>query len=425
VLATPAANAYASPVGRIVALFLLNGVGLAVFMPFAPAILAARGFSAEAIGLLGALVSVVFVASAWVWGHLADVVIGRSRALRAATLLSAALLAGFALPLPIALLGVVYVAYAATSATVMPLSDALAVNALSNAARQYGPLRGLLSGTFAVTAVGLGFLYATGGYGPAVPIFVVVALPVAALAGRLPDVGKATIVGGRRGGAMREALRIQPRLPAVLLAIALASIGVFAGLTFLPLRILQLGGGPVEIAFATSSTAIVELAVMPLVSRFLARTGLRAVLAGSCLVLAGVFAWFAVAPSPLLIVIASLAYGVGWSGLWVGSVTTMRALLPASLQGSGQSLLSVTTGGLAAFIANAGGGLLWAGGGAPVVFGIVAAAAVAAALVGWWSFPQDAQPVGDAAAPGDPAPQRDPISDPPPPPRPPAGPAAA
>jgi PPP family 3-phenylpropionic acid transporter len=411
--------------GRIVALFLLNGVALAVFMPFAPAILAARGFSAEAIGLLGAIVSVVFVASAWAWGHLADVVIGRSRALRAATVLSAAMLAGFALPLPIALLGVVYVAYASTSATMMPLSDALAVNALPNPARQYGPLRGLLSGIFAVTAVGLGFLYASVGYAPAVPIFVAVAVPLAALAGRLPDVERATLSGGRRGGAMREALRIQPRLPGVLLAIALASIGVFAGLTFLPLRILQLGGGPVEIAFATSSTAMVELAVMPLVSRFLARTGLRAVLAASCLVLAGVFTWFAVAPSPFFIVVASLAYGVGWSGLWVGSVTTMRALLPASLQGSGQSLLSVTTGGVAAFIANAGGGLLWAGGGAPVVFGIVAAAAVSAALVGWWSFPRDARPVGDARAGAASSPAGGPVSDPLPPPRPPAGPAAA
>ena len=386
--------------GPIVALFLLNGIGQAVFMPFAPAILASRGFSAEAIGLLGAIVSVMFVASAWGWGHLADVVIGRARALRAATLLSAAMLAGFALPLPIALLGAVYVAYAATSATIMPLSDALAVNALPNPARQYGPLRGLLSGTFAVTGVGLGFLYATVGYGPAVPILIVVVLPVAVLAGRLADVGRATLAGGRRGGAMREALHVQARLPAILLAIALASIGVFAGLTFLPLRIIQLGGGPVEIAFATSSTAIVELLVMPLVSRFLARTGLRSVMAASCLVLAAVFVWFAVAPSPLLIVIASLAYGVGWSGLWVGSVTTMRALLPASLQGSGQSLLSVTTGGVAAFIANAGGGLLWANAGAPVVFAIVAAAALTAALVGWLSFPQDARPVGDLAAPG-------------------------
>ena len=381
--------------GPIVALFLLNGIGQAVFMPFAPAILASRGFSAEAIGLLGAIVSVTFVASAWGWGHLADVIIGRARALRAATLISAAMLAGFALPLPIALLGTVYVAYAATSANVMPLSDALGVNALTNPARQYGLLRGLLSGTFAVTAVGLGFLYATVGYEPAVPVLIAVVLPVAVLAGRLTDVGRFTLAGGRRGGAMREALHVQPRLPGVLLAIALASVGVFAGLTFLPLRIIQLGGGPVEIAFATSSTAIVELLVMPLVSRFLARTGLRAVLAASCLVLAAVFAWFAVAPSPLLIVMASLAYGVGWSGLWVGSVTTIRALLPASLQGSGQSWLSVTTGGAAAFIANAGGGLLWANAGAPVVFGIVAAAALAAALVGWLSFPQDARLVGD------------------------------
>jgi MFS family permease len=383
----------------IVALFLLSGVVQALFFPFASAVLATRGFSPEAIGLLGAIVSIAFLGSAWAWGHLADVVLGRPRALRAVIVLSAAMLAAFALPLPLFVLGAVYVAYAATYATMTPLSDALAVNALRDPARQYGPLRGALSGVFAASIVAFGVLYAAVGYGPAIPIFIAVSLPLALLAGRLPDADLAKLRHGARGGAMREALRVQPRLPGVLLAIALGSIGVFACLTFLPLRIIQLGGGPAEIAIAASCTAVVELAVMPLVSRFLARTGLRAVYTAACVVLVIVFAWFALAPSPIHVVAASLLYGVGWSGLWVSSVMTMRALLPAAFQGSGQSLLSATTSGGAALIANAGGGLLWTGFGAPVVFGVVAVIAAGGAVAGWRSFPRDARPVSEPAPP--------------------------
>ena len=64
---------------RIRLLFILNGVAIAAFGPFASVILADRGFETAQIGLLSALVSVAFVLSISVWGHLGDVVLGRAR----------------------------------------------------------------------------------------------------------------------------------------------------------------------------------------------------------------------------------------------------------------------------------------------------------------------------------------------------------
>lgn len=380
-------------VGLVVLLFLLNGVANGVFAPFAPAILIERGLSATWLGVIGAVVSLLFVGLAGAWGHLADVVLGRGRALALALAASAGLLAVFALPMPVAAIGLAYAAYSTVYGLLFPLQDALAVNALPDPGRQYGTVRGMQSGAFALASVAAGAAWERVGYGPAVPTFIVLAIPAILVALRMPDVARARLQTSARGGAVREALRVQPRLPRLLLAIGLANVGVFAGLTFLPLLIVRLGGASGAIGLAVAVTAAVEVVAMPVVSRLLARFGPRAVLSTSVALLAVVFAWWAVAPSPEYVIAAAVLYGAAWSGMWVGSVTTIRVLLPPTLQGSGQSLLSITTAGIAAFIGNVGGGLLWAGPGPTAVFGIAAACAAAGALVGWRSVPRGGEVV--------------------------------
>ena len=226
---------------RIRLLFVLNGIAVAAFGPFAAVILASRGFETAQIGLLIALTSVAAVLSITVWGHVGDVVLGRARTLRIAILGAAALLALFMLPFPLAVVATLYVGYAAFNGAVGPLSDALAVNALRDPGRQYGKVRALASASFTVAAVIFGLLYGRVGYWPAGLLFVAIAVAIAVNAGGLPDLGRATLSSSRRGGAIREVLSIQPALPRVLLAVGLAHVGVFAGFTFLSLRIVALG----------------------------------------------------------------------------------------------------------------------------------------------------------------------------------------
>jgi MFS transporter, PPP family, 3-phenylpropionic acid transporter len=374
--------------GLVVLLFVVNGVVNAVFMPFAPAVLVGRGLSATWLGLVAAAVSLLYVGVAGLWGHLADVVLGRGRALALAMGLSAGMLAIFAMPLPITAIGLAYLAFASVYGLLFPLQDALAVNALASPERQYGPVRALQSASFAVATIIAGAAYEVTGYSAAVPVFVALAIPAVLIALVMPDVARARLASARRGGAVREALAVRPALRRVLVAFGLANIGVYAAFTFLPLLIVRLGGASGTIGLAIGLTAAVEVVAMPLVSRLLTVFGLRPVVACSFAVLAVVFAWLAVAPTPEHVIAASVVYGFGWSGMWVGGVATIRALLPPTLQGSGQSLLSLSTAGAAAFIANTGGGLLWAGPGPVVVFGIAAAAAVAGVAVGWFSLPR-------------------------------------
>jgi len=391
--------------GLVVALFVLNGAANGVFMPFAPAILVERGFEPGWVGVIGAAVSLAFLALAGAWGHLADVVLGRSRAFVVAYVGALALLGVFAVAGPLPVVAVAYVGFLTLYALVFPLQDALAVNALPDPARQYGTVRGLQSGAFALASFACGLAWAVTGYGPAAAAFAILALPVMVAALRVPDVARARLTTTGRGGAIREALAIQPLLPRLLLAIGLANVGVFAGLTFLPLLITRLGGGSGEIGLSVAATATLEVVIMPIASRLIARFGPRPVMTVSIGLLGVTFAWFALAPSPAHVIAASVLYGIAWSGMWVGSVTSIRSLLPPQLQGSGQTLLSLVTSGAAALLANVGGGLLWGGAGPSALFGLAAAFAAAGAVVAWWSVPRHPAPAAATAveAPGTPA----------------------
>jgi PPP family 3-phenylpropionic acid transporter len=389
-------------VTRIRLLFLLNGTSVAVFAPFASVILAARGFDAAAIGLISAITSVAYVTTLSGWGHLGDVVLGRARTLRYAILAAAALLMAFHLPLPGLLLAVTYVAYAACLGAVGPLSDALAVNALRDPAREYGRIRGLASGAFAVAAVALGVLYGVVGYWPAAFLFPVVAILIAAVTIGVPDLGRATLAARRRGGAIREVLAMEPALPRILLAVGLAYVGVFAGFTFLPLRIVELGGVPAEVALSAAVSAAAEVVGMVTTGWMARRVGLRAVFVGAVLLYVISLGLWSVLDWPVAIIASRLISGMGYAGLWIASVMTMQQLLPARFQGSGQALLSMTTVGVAGFLANVVGGLLYEGHGPGVLFGISALLALLGAAVAWTALPGRAGPVpadGVGAAP--------------------------
>ena len=386
-------------VGLVVILFDVHGVANGVFAPFAPAILIERGISPTWLGVIGATVSLLFVGLAGAWGHLADVILGRGRALSLALAIAAGLLIVFALPLPLIAIGLTYVAFSTVYGLLFPLQDALAVNTLVDPGRQYGLVRGLQSGAFAIASLVAGLVWEGAGYGAAVPAFVLFAVPVMIVAWLIPDVGRARLTTERRGGAIREALAVAPRLPRALLAIGLANVGVFAGLTFLPVLITRLGGASGDIGLAVGITAAVEVVMLPVSSRLLGLFGPRVVVSGGVAVMAVVFACFALAPTPAYVIAAAGLYGFAWSAMWAGSVTTVRVMLPPELQGSGQSLLSLTTAGIAAFVGNVGGGLLWGGPGPIAVFGIASGFAAAGAIVAWGSLPLGTERALSAAQP--------------------------
>lgn len=374
------------------AVFLLNGTALGVFYPFISVLLADRGVSPAGIGLVTAASSAAFSIAVPAWGHVADVILGRRRALAVSAMGAAifVLLAGAPLPLVVASLG--FVGFSFFESAWGPLGDALAVNAMTDHGREYGRMRLLSSLGFAVTAALAGFLYNVTGYGPSFALCAVLAVLLAVAALFAPDVARADleqVAGGRTaGGSFVVALRVQPRLRGVLLAILLVHVGMIAGFTYLPLRMVDLGGGPSDVALAASVSAFAEIPAMLLAGAVATRIGIRGLVAGSMVLYAGVFVAWAFADSTTLIIISRVATGFSFAGLWVGSVITMAVLLPPRLQATGQGLYQLTGFGLAAIIANIAGGAIYGTLGSRVLFLLAAVLAVLGAVLAVVYFPR-------------------------------------
>lgn len=370
----------------------LNGAALGVFLPFVAVLLAERGVEPSVIGAVMAAGSVAFVLSVPTWGHVADVILGRRRALAVSGFGAAAavLIAGSPLPLAVAAVG--FVGFYAFESAWAPLGDALAVNAITDHSRQYGRIRLINSFGFAAVSLLAGVIYGTTGYGASFVLCAVLASALGVAALFAPDVERvdlAAVDGGSRArGSFAVALRLQPRLWGVLFAILLVHIGMIAAFTYLPLRIRDLGGGASEVALLASVSAFVEIPAMLVVGALTARVGIRVVVAGSMLAYAASYAAWAVLEDPTLIIAVRAVTGLSFAGLWVGSVLTMAVLLPPRLQATGQGLFQVTGYGLAAVIANVGGGILYERVGATAVFGIATILAVIAVVVALAVFPR-------------------------------------
>jgi MFS family permease len=396
-------------------LFLLVGAILGVFYPFVPAILLDLGFSPEEIGLTTAIAALAFTISVPIFGHLADVVVGRVAALRVAAIGSSVAVLGLLLEVPPVVVALLIVAYAAFESALAPLSDALAVNALARAPRAYARTRLLSSVGFAAASVLAGLLYNGTGFAPASVLWALIAVAILAVSRWVPDVERyrgpepARRVGpeaaGRhgssdatrraaRGGSFAVALRTQPRLRGLLLGLGLVHVGMLAGFTFLALRILALGGQASDVALSAGFSAVAEIPAMLLMPRILARTGVRAVLVAGIVLYGLVMASWAFLDEPGLIIATRAVSGVAYAAIAIAAVLTIAALLPPELQGTGQGLYQTVGFGVAAIVANALGGLVYGAGGALPLFLGCAVLAGLGAVVAWRTVPPRAAPSG-------------------------------
>lgn len=383
-------------------LFVLVGAILGVFYPFVSALLTGRGFSPAEVGLTSALAALAFTLAVPVWGHLADVVIGRVAALRAAVIGSTIAVLGLLFDGPPVVVAMLIVAYAAFESALAPLADALAVNALAGSPRTYARVRLLTSLGFAATSVLAGRLYDGTGFGPASILWAVTGVVMLVVTRWIPDVERYRAIepAARDAGAVRparlrrssfaEALRAQPRLRGLLLGLGLVHVGMLAGFTFLAIRLLQLGGQASDVALSAGLSAIAEIPAMAAIPRVVARIGLRALLVAGILLYGLVMASWAVLADPSLIIATRVVSGVAYAAIAIAAVMTIAALLPAELQATGQGLYQTVGFGVAAVIANLVGGLVFGSAGALPLFLGCAVLAALGAVVAWRSAPAPA-----------------------------------
>ena len=334
------------------ALFLALGAAVGVFYPFVAVILIRRGFDVVAVGVVTAVSAACFTFAVPVWGHLADVKLGRPRALQFAAAASSAALLLTLGPVPALVVAACYVAFAAFESAFSPLSDAIAVNAVPDPRRDYARIRLLASLAFAVATIAAGFLYDRTGYGPAPLLFALLAAAAIASAAVTPDVERADLraiatgdarepsAGQDRGrrqlptwrlGSVGVALGLAPRLPAVLLAIGLIQVGIIGGFTFLAVRLQELGANPSAIALSSGISAAAEIPAFLVAGTVARRVGIRGLFAGSALLYSACFVSWMVIDVPALLIATRVFTGISFAGIGVAAVLTVAALLPDRL----------------------------------------------------------------------------------------------
>ena len=365
---------------------------MALVLPFLPVLLQARGFDPAGIGFVTAAAGLAYALAVPIWGHVGDVTLGRARGYQVAAIGAALAMIGLGAPLPGVVLGAMVVVFVAFESAFSPLGDSLAIGILPDPARQYGRVRLLQSLSFAVVAILAGFVYDVIGYGW-VPLFWAVGAALTAVAlvplARIPQ-RREVHLSGRRGGSIRAALSIQPRLPGILLAIAVVYVGIAAASTFLTIRVVALGGQASDVALVSGVAALTEVPGM-LVSSWLARRiGLRALFCLGALAYAGCMVSWSLLDSPFAIIATRLVSGVGFAALWFACVLTMTVLLPARLQSSGQALYQLIAAGVASVLANAIAGLVYQQVGAGL-FAVTAAVSIVGVVLAWLTLPNRAE----------------------------------
>jgi PPP family 3-phenylpropionic acid transporter len=371
------------------------GVVLGIYNPFIAVTLASKGFDVAAVGIITGLAAIGYMVAVPIWGQLADTRLGRPQALATTAIAGGLLLASIQLLAPPPLVAPLFLGGSLFVAAWLSLTDAIVVNAVHDS-RRYARLRLISSLTYALGALAAGLVYRSTGFGLSLVLVGVGGVILGLTALRLPDVARAAEPAGHGDGrrwwspvaAPFALLRRTPGLPLALFAIALGFLGYIAGNTYLGLYLLELGGDPGDIGLASAISATIEIPAIFLAGLVAQRYGVRTlfVIAAASAAI-GCVGW-AVAPGVPFVLASRVFAGVGYGGMLVAGVMSVRFFLPPERQGTGQGLFQATCFGLAALVVNVLGGQLHGVIGYRGLFAVCAAVGVIGILVGWRVLPR-------------------------------------
>ena len=377
------------------------GLSTASIAPFIPVILKGRGLDPATIGVLAALAAVAATLVVPAWGHLADAIVGRARAFQIGLLIAASLAAGLLLDLPLVAVAAMFASFTVFASLFIGLADALAVVDLPAPERQYGAIRAHASLSFTVGVVAVGFLYSWAGYGAAPAVFLIWACTLLFLVGRIPDRTAASHLrssrhetegerGGRFGSPGR-AFAVQPRLWLVLAIFALAFAGLQGALTFIGIRIVELGGQPSDVAISFGVAALAEIPGLVAAGWLGRRIGLRWLFVASLLLYGLCITTWGILPYAVAINATRAVTGLCNGSLMAARVLMVPRLLPQSLQATGQVLFQAATLGFGTVMGSVIGGVAYSVFGPRFFFLAAGGVAIAGGVAAWFVL---AGPVG-------------------------------
>ena len=396
-------------------LYLMVGIMQACYLPFISIVFRDRGVSFEAIGLVGAVNSILALTAAPIWGHLGDATLGRVAAFRLAIFATAIGVFAFAAGPLAGIPGSMLAAFA--GAGIVPLLDSIGMERLAKVKGNWGTLRAVTSGSFAASSLVSGVIVVAGGAILVGPLYTVWALVI--LAGTVGlrithrphsaatedelEVERTELAGGNaeiavaghwrdRFGTVSLAFTQSPKLLSFLLLSLLTNLGAGIFYAFSNLRIQEVGGNASMVTLAATIAATVEIPFFLIGGAIALRFGMRAVYAIGLVALGLCSFGYALDVSPIFLGVIRGLCGVGFACTLLGSVLTIRAIVPLALQATGQALFQAVSFGLAVSIASIVGGVLYGELGAPPLFMLSGLILIGSVPFAWRILRVDAAP---------------------------------
>jgi predicted MFS family arabinose efflux permease len=290
------------------------------------------------------------------------------------------------------------------SAATGPNIDALALVYLGDdQMHQYGRIRGWESLSYAAGCLVFGFVLESVGVRWAMPINAAAAIVVLAWSFTLvPDRPTHSVHHGRLG-TVGAAFRAAPRFWVFLVALLLVWTGFNAAWSFISLKIVAAGGGPLLVGIGTALGGLVEVPVMRSSSMLVRRYGLRVLYVTGCCIYALGFLLWGLISNPTIVSVLTVFEGLGFGLLFTTGVLVIARMLPSSLYSTGQSMAATVSFGLGPIIGAGIGGFVFDRFGSVTLYTGASLLALAGAAVAWFalsptaSSPSEADPIAGPA----------------------------
>ena len=387
-------------------LYLMVGIMQAFYLPFSSIVFRDRGVSFEAIGLVGAINSILALSAAPIWGHLGDATLGRVAAFRIAIFATAIGVFAFAAGPVAGIPGSMLAAFA--GAGIVPLLDAIGMERLAEVKGNWGTLRAVTSASYAATGLVSGVLVVAGGAFLVGPLYGVGALIV--LMGTLGlrvthrrhrvvsedelEAERSELAGGNaeiavagdwrdRFGTVSLTFAQSPKLLSFLLLSLLVNLGAGIFYSYGALRIQEVGGNAAMVTLSAAISAAVEIPFFLIGGAVALHFGMRAVYSIGLVALGLCCFGYAFDFSPFALSAMRGLVGVGYACTLLGSVLTVRAIVPLQLQATGQALFQAVSFGLAISVSSIVGGVIYGEIGAFPVFVLGGAILIGSVPFAW------------------------------------------
>jgi PPP family 3-phenylpropionic acid transporter len=375
------------PATAVHGLFLLFGVAVAAFFPFLALFLSDRGLPASRIGIVIAVMAAARIVTGPIWGHVADVSLGRRTTLAVGAVGAAAAALGLFVVHGWGPIVGVSIVFAAFQATTGPNIDAIALAHLGEERMSdYARIRSWESLSYAVACFSIGALLQAVGTRWTMVVYAAGSLAIVAWATTIAADRPSRLEGHGRLGAVGAAFRAAPSFWRFLIAVLLVWTGFNAAWNFFALKIEGEGGGALLVGIGTALGGLVEVPMMRLASRLQKTRGLRATYTFGCAVYALAFLLWGLIDNPTIVSCLTVFEGMGFAFLFTSSVVIVGRLLPPSLYSTGQSMVATIGFGVAPILGAGIGGFVFQSFGPLTLYLGASTVALAGAVAAWLSL---------------------------------------